>query len=185
MINGWLFYKKQKVNVYRASNEVYFEEQMIKIFLSNFHHCWMSFEGMSEAYNEAFRQSDCVMMIKNFLVTNQNVGNHFKRSVKGDAADSIDPMYVEEEEENLNDMHEMHRKNLSAVVFNYWVVEELKERNLMGKFLFGPYYLDKEKKHTVTFKDSVEIFLMKIDELRIDETYEHIKCTGASFLLDL
>ena len=62
---------------------------------------------------------------------------------------------MEEEEENLNDMHEMHRKNLSAVVFNYWVVEELKERNLMGKFLFGPYYLDKEKKHTVTFKDSV------------------------------
>ena len=142
--------------MYRASNEVYFEEQMIKIFLSNFHHCWMSFEGMSEAYNESFRQNDCVSMIKNFLVKNQNVGNHFKRSVKGDAADSIDPMYVEEEEEeNLNDMHEMHRKNLSAVVFNYWVVEELKERNLMGKFLFGPYYLDKEKKHTVTFKDSV------------------------------
>ena len=108
-----------------------------------------------------------------------------KRSVKGDAADNIDPMYVEDEEENLNDMHEMHRKNLSAVVFNYWVVEELKERNLMGKFLFGPYYLDKEKKHTVTFKDSVEIFLMKIDEFCIDETYEHIKCTGASFLLDL
>ena len=191
MINGWLFYKKQIVDIYRASNEVYFEKQIVKVFLSNLHHSWMSFEGMSEAYNEAFRQSEGVAVIRNFLVQNQNVCNHFKRSVKCD--EDIGPIYEEEDSSNdkLNDMHEMHRKNLSAVVYNYWVVEELRERKLLGKFLFGPYYQDKEKKKIITFKDSVEMFIVEIDKLRINETYDHIKCSGACFffyiivLLDL
>ena len=42
--------------------------------------------------------------------------------------------------------------------------------------LFGPKY-DFDKS-VITFKDSVEDFIEKIDSLRISETYPHTNCTG-------
>ena len=35
--------------------------------MSNFHHGWMSMEGMAEAYNETWQDSEEVENIKNFL----------------------------------------------------------------------------------------------------------------------
>ena len=72
----------------------------------------------------------------------------------------------------------MHRKSLSQIVFNFWVKEELKDRNLLGKFLFGPYYLDKPGKKIITYRETVEIFLEDVDTLRINERYNHLKCSG-------
>jgi hypothetical protein len=67
LLTGWLFYKKHNIDFVRASNEVYFQRRMVKTYLSNFHHCWMSMEGMSEAYNETWRESEAVEIFKDFL----------------------------------------------------------------------------------------------------------------------
>ena len=84
LLTGWLFYKKHNIDFVRASNEVYFQRRMVKTYLSNFHHCWMSMEGMSEAYNETWRESEAVEIFKDFLNKNKNVGNHFNRNLKSD-----------------------------------------------------------------------------------------------------
>ena len=75
-------------------------------------------------------------------------------------------------------MYEMHRKSVSQVMFNYWIVEEMKERNIVGKTIFGPYYLDQSKQDLLTYKQSVETFLATVDKLRVDELYFHKICSG-------
>ena len=56
--------------------------------------------------------------------------------------------------------------------------EELRERNLLSKNFFGPYNVKGGKKKLLTFRDSVEDFLSKIEDYRIKETYKHHTCTG-------
>lgn len=137
---------------------------------------------MSESYNEAWRESDEVKVFKTFLDNNKNVGNHFNRCFKSESGDQI-YFSVNKDDigDTVSDMHEMHRKSLSQVIFNYWVREELLNRKIIGKFLFGPYYLNKSEKIMVTYRESLEIFLETVDSLRIDETYEHHKCSGENF----
>ena len=42
-----------------------------------------------------------------------------------------------------NKMFEMHRKNLSQALYSHWIIEELRDRNKIGKVLFGPRYGNK------------------------------------------
>ena len=61
-------------------------------------------------------------------------------------------------------------------MYGHLIQEELKERNKLGKILFGPR-LD-EKKILITYKASVEQFLAQVDTWRTEEIYEHTDCTG-------
>ena len=74
-----------------------------------------------------------------------------------------------------NFMFEIHRKNLSQA--RLWIFEELKDRNKIGKMLFGPFY--KDNGDLVTYQDSVEEFLAQVDVWRTDEIYKHTECTDS------
>ena len=188
MKNGYMFYK-QDIPYIRASNEVYLEKSLVESEMSNFMHGFMSMESAAEAYNETFRNSDEVQLIKEFLEKNPKVGKHFNTKIKQiNPEEEIDvPLNEEFNEKDAetnghriqNGMHELHRKSVGNAFYNCWIKEELKERNI--NFMFGPYY--KGKKNNVwSFQDSVEEFLQIIDELRIHETYKHENCAGKLFV---
>ena len=73
-------------------------------------------------------------------------------------------------------MFEMHRKNVSQALYSKWIGEELKDRQKVGKVLFGPRY--DATGTLITYQDSVENFLTEVDELRTNEMYPHVECTG-------
>ena len=188
MQTGWMYYKKQTEFI-KASNVVYLERQLVENFLSNYHHGWMSQETQAESYNETWRSSTRVQLIKNFLAENPSVGAQFKKKLKSDDSDEdlfeyVDAEGLESEEKvkkksTFCGMFEIHRKNLAQAYYNLWIYEELLERKMIGKYLLGPYYRfeDGEKK-LFKYKDSVEQFLALVDCLRVNETYSHTSCAG-------
>ena len=178
---GWSHYKNQDLQFVKCSNEVFFTKELVEHYISLLHHAWVSQEGQSEAYNESHRNSKKVILFKEFLRVNQNVGVHFnQKGADGDLNDDLDipdnDLFNEGQKSNL--MHEMHRKNLSQAVYRHWIYEELKERNKLGKILFGPRL--GEDGQCVTYKESVEHFLTLVDVWRTGEIYQHEQCTGES-----
>ena len=153
----------------------------------------MSMEGMSEAYNETWLESDEVKKFNDFLAQNKNVGNHFNKKIKESKnGEEICPSLsdfsnlktsLKQGKDVFSGMVEMHRKSVSQVVFNFFIHEEIKERKMVGKFLFGPYYLDDTKKKLFTYRDSVEKLFEDVEEMRVSETYKHRKCSGVSSYL--
>ena len=138
-----------------------------------------SMEGMSEVYNEIWRCSSEVQIFKDFLAKNKDVGNHFNRNFRSDK--SGDDIYFDESDkkgEIICDMYEMHRKSLSQMVFNNFVKLELEERKLEGDRLFGPFYTHEPERKIVSYRQTIDTFLMEVDTLRVDETYTHVKCSG-------
>ena len=183
MQNGYMFYK-QEVSYIKASNEVYLDKLLVESAMSNFMHGFISMESTAEGYNETFRNSNSVKLFKEFLNINPSIGNHFNTKIKENTSDDdIDlPLsdYFNEKEAEANghhvqkSMHELHRKSVVSAFYNYWLNEELKDRNM--NYLFGPYY--QEDQSVFTFKNSVEKFLEEVDELRSRETYSHEACAG-------
>ena len=70
---------------------------------------------------------------------------------------------------------------ISQALFNYWIYEELVEREEIGQYLFGPYYKDNLKENLVTYRDTVELYLLHVEDCRIKETYKHFSCTGNKY----
>ena len=66
MKTGWMYYD-QKTNFVKASNVVYLEKQLLQYFLSSYHHGWMSEESQAKDYNETWRDSMRVELVKKFL----------------------------------------------------------------------------------------------------------------------
>ena len=184
---GWLFYESE-VHFVKASNEVYFEKLLVKRNMASFMHGFMSMEAEAEAYNETFRDSERVYQMKLFLSENPDVGKHFDKRIRAKIADDEfeAPMSDEfnEKEAALNGMHvytgmhEMHRKSAGAAFYNLSILSELQERNLVGKYFFGPYYqiVDGVKK-LFNYRDSVNNFQRDVDRWRTDELYAHDNCT--------
>ena len=161
----------------------FISEKLVQSYVSLLHHGWLSQEGQSEAYNECHRNSSKVFLFKNFLAQNPTVGGHFnQKKTKGEESmdDDIDiPDNKDFNEGQVsNFMFEMHRKNLSQALYRLWIFEELKDRNKIGKMLFGPFY--KDNGDLVTYQDSVEEFLAQVDVWRTDEIYKHTECTDSS-----
>ena len=161
---------------------MFFSEKLVQSYVSLLHHGWLSQEGQSEAYNECHRNSSKVFLFKNFLAQNPTVGGHFnQKKTKGEESmdDDIDiPDNKDFNEGQVsNFMFEMHRKNLSQALYRLWIFEELKDRNKIGKMLFGPFY--KDNGDLVTYQDSVEEFLAQVDVWRTDEIYKHTECTDS------
>ena len=182
---GWIHYKKQNIAYVKCSNQVYFTAELVESYASLLHHGWLSQEGQSEAYNESHRNSKKVDFFKSFLMQNPNVGNHFKkRNVQN--KDVIDDEISIPENDQYNEgqlsnsMFEMHRKNLSQALYRHWIFEELRDRNKVGKFLFGPRY--DESGRLITYQESVDKFLCQVDNWRTGEIYKHGECTGLSFV---
>ena len=131
---------------------------------------------MSEAYNECFRLSTGTHYLKLFLEKNPIVGQHFLKKKKTNYRNQIvDDVDLMEGDDDVNSMFEMCKKSLSTTKTNWWIHEELLDRKLVGKVLFGPK-IDKTKK-LISYRESVYEFLEKVDEWRINETYKHTECT--------
>ena len=185
---GWLFYEKD-VNFVKASNEVYFEKMLVEGGMAHFMHGFMSMESQAELYNETFRNSDKVKQFKLFLAMNPNVGKHFDKKIKAKPSDDefFVPMSEDFNEKDAEEkghstysgMYEMHRKSVSSAFFNYWTLCELRERNLLSKYFFGPYYYEEDgTRKLCNYKESVDTFQCKVDRWRTDELYPHDECTG-------
>jgi hypothetical protein len=154
--------------------------------MSNFMHGFMSMESTAEAYNEAFRSTLSVKLFKEFLDKNRRVGNHFMTKIREvNHSEDLDiphnDFFNQERIEASghqvqNRMYELHRKSVVNAYYNHWVKQEIKERKM--NYIFGPYHTEDGK--VFTFRDSVEAFLVEIDDLRSKETYAHDICAGKS-----
>ena len=119
--NGWMFYKKNHPPFVKESNEVYFTSTMIKSYVNNLCHAWMSMEGQAEAFNQTWLNSDEVFLVKLFLANNPKVGKHFDQKMKvTNAEEDLDFPHNENSNESegkkiFSGMAEMHRKSLSQV----------------------------------------------------------------------
>ena len=184
---GWLFYETD-VNFVKASNEVYFEKLLVERSMASFMHGFMSMEAEAEAYNETFRGSEQVEQIKLFLNKNPNVGKHFEKKIKAKPAEDeyeapMSDDFNEKEAASkglqvFSGMHEMHRKSLSAAFYNLSTLLELQERNLVGKYFFGPYHYEVDgMQKLLNYKESVDNFQRDVDKWRTDELYTHDNCT--------
>ena len=142
-------YYKSETGFVKASNVVYLERKLVEYFLSNYHQGWMSQESQAEAYNETWRDSTQVELVKKFLEDNPTVGAQFNKKMKPEDLDFLSDHLDEEDielETNTTDerlrnssfcgMFEIHRKNLSQAYFNLWVPEELRERNMLWSLLY-------------------------------------------------
>ena len=157
--------------------------------MAHFMHGFMSMESQAEAYNETFRNSDKVEQFKLFLAQNPKVGKHFEKKINAKPADDeyFIPMSDDFNEKDaaekglpiFSGMYEMHRKSVSSAFFNHWILSELKERNLVGKYFFGPYYHEQDgAKKLRNYKESVDMFQCEVDHWRTEELYPHDDCTG-------
>ena len=190
MTSGYMFYR-QEVDCVKASNEVYLEAAFLNSCLSNFMHGFMSMESTAEAYNESFRSTQTVRLFKEFLEGNKKVGQHFNAKTK--AHDKNEDLFLpgnhnfnqkRVEDSGLqiqNSMHELHRKSVVNAYYNFWVKQELKERS--WNHIFGPY--KSADGSIITFHESVEAFLVEIDDLRSKEIYAHDNCAGKFCLIIL
>ena len=128
------------------------ERHLVEYFLSNYHHGWMSQETQAEAYNETWRDSKRVELVKEFIEKNPSAGAQFcKKAKPGDPEDlcfqliddDIAPQVKSKpkDKKTFCGMFEIHRKNLGQAYYNLWIYEELVERKMLKKYLFGPYYI--------------------------------------------
>ena len=172
---GWKYYEDEKFVSIRASNEVFLDKSLVENYLALLHHGWVSSEGKCEAYNELHRDSVNVQKIQRFFNKNEKIGRHFNQKVNL-SVDNPDFVTGIEGNSTFNGMHELHQKSLSSAVLNHEVFEELKERNKLEKITFGPKV--NHDKIRISYKESLENVLEKIDNWRTDEIYEHSVCTG-------
>ena len=124
----------------------------MEYFVSTYHHGWISEESQAESYNEAWRNSKKVELVKRFLNENPLVGQQFKKKNEGE--EDIFERIVDEEADTDAPpetsrtssqcyMFELNRKSIATGYYDLWIFEELLERDLIDKYLFGPYYLGK------------------------------------------
>lgn len=179
-----LYQAEYGVSVIRGSNETYYSSILVKSHWAEKQHCWMSAEGKSEAYNETFRNTEGITNIQQFLLFNTKVGGHFKKLQKNVEEDDLCDYEVEKDEnigeqtsENTSRIWEMKRKNLSQAIINFGIDEELNERDLKISQTFGPKLSPENKSKRLTYRETVEDFMKKVDEWRKEEVYAHENCS--------
>ena len=167
-VTGYKFYAENLgVSVEEGSSEVYFDSLLVKSHMAELQHGWMSAIAKAESYNETFLETAKVESFKLFLKYNPQVGVHFRKKSKG-AENEL------EEDEDLNKMFEMKRKSLSTVLVRSEIKREVIERGL--DLLLGP---KEQNGKNISYKDSVNEFMVKVDELRRKEVYPHENCSKA------
>ena len=111
---GWLFYKNQPFYFVEASHEVYFEQKLIESYLCNLQHCFMSFEGQAESYNDLWWNTHKVNIIQKFISMNPAVGKHFDREIVNREEEDDDGV-DEVKRGTFSGMQSMHCKSVSKV----------------------------------------------------------------------
>ena len=166
-VTGYKFYAENLgVSVEEGSSEVYFDSLLVKSHMAELQHGWMSAIAKAESYNETFLETAKVESFKLFLKYNPQVGVHFKKKSKG-AENEL-------EDEDLNKMFEMKRKSLSTVLVRSEIKREVIERGL--DLILGP---KEQNGKNISYKDSVNEFMVQVDELRRTEVYPHENCSKA------
>ena len=185
MTNGFMFYK-QDIDYVKASNEVFLEKAFLESCLSNLMHGFISMESTAEAYNETFRNSNSSRLFQEFLNKNKDIGNHFNAKMKEldpnedldiAANENFNQAGVEATGSSVqNSMHELHRKSIANAYYNHWVKMELNELSM--NYMFGPR--TREDGSVLTFQQSIEEFLVLVDDLRLKANYAQNVCAGKS-----
>ena len=165
---GYKMYpKKMGVKVVRASSMVYLTEKFLKSYIDELQHSFVSSEGKCESYNETFLDSEETQVFKTFLHFNPEVGRRFQSKNNHDGCSDKD------EGEGLSQMHELGRKMLSAGFYNHQVYSEMVDRGLVETEIFGPRINPSNSRQKLTYQDTLEHFMQKVDELSRNELYEH------------
>ena len=192
-----------KVTAFRASEMEYCSKKFLETYLAELQHSFVSSEGKCESYNDVHRISPERDFFDKFLLYNPEVGHHFKSTVKIaesemfggqneyeselEEVDSEDEEVEgekekEEEQDKLaersetierSSMHQLMKFNLRAAYFNHEVFEEMVERGHVESEIFGPYQDPTNPSQKISFKQSVDAYMRKIDNLRRNELYKH------------
>ena len=179
-VDGYQSYPSiHDIKVVRGSTESYYKNRFVDGYSAELNHCWTSFEGKAESYNETFRDTDKVKYFKDFLETNPEVGGHFRKHFSEDENEDFfdenneDVGFLEKQKTTESSrMWELKRKNLSQAYFNRQIQLELKERKIESKG-FGPKMASSNTQEKKTYKQTVNEFMKEVDELRKEEIYPH------------
>ena len=185
---GYKFYpSKLKVKVIRGSNEEYFSESFLERYFSELMLSFVSAEGKAESHTHSSRNTEQTRYFKQFIKFNNKIGGHFNTKEEKQSLEPIDDKDLDsldskakveddnggESQRSRSTMHELHRKTLQTGFYIHQVICELKERGQIEEWSFGP----KDNPHNplgrISFKESLELFMKKVDELRREEIYQH------------
>ena len=148
--------------MFRGSEVVFFEKQMVEGFLCDSLHSQTTLVGKSESYNELFRNSPASQFCREFTSRN------------ADKLDFVHGDGVEEEEDEEEDTNacpqfkktfywEVSRKALSSAVWLWIAILEASEQNCLDETFLGPKLVcGKRQNLTATLK----IFMKETDDRR-------------------
>ena len=185
---GYKFYPAHlKVKVIRGSNEQYFSQRFLERYFSELLLAFVSAEGKAESYNHSSRNTEQTRYFQDFIKFNKQVGGHFKTK---EEIQSIQPIDDEdgvsldckskgedgdggEVQSSRSTMHELHRRTLQTGFYIHQIRCELEERGQIEDWSFGPKDDPRNPLAKISFKESLELYMNKVDELRRDEIYQH------------
>ena len=185
---GYKFYGPHlNVKVIRGSNEEYFEERFLEGYFEELMHSFVSIEGKAESYNGLFKDTEKTKYFKTFISFNPKTGGHFQTKEEKHSDEAIEDRdydlldEVEEDEDEVegklrNSMHELHRKTLQTGFYNHQVKCELQERDQTDEWTFGPKEDPQDPRRKISYSESLERYMTRVDELRREEIYDH-KCS--------
>ena len=179
---GFKFYPKYfQIKIIEGTGESYFEKNVVSGYWEEFSHGWLTSETKCEAYNMSHNKTEHVKSIERFMAMNPSKGNHFNKVKVVEAQESEDDEDdTKIEDEKVSRIFEMKRKALSNAQRHFCVLEELEERKLLNKVedgeLFGPFGQGEDK---VTFRQSVDELMERVDIWRKEELYPHKECLEA------
>ena len=185
---GFKFYGSHlNVKVIRGSQEQYFEERFLEGYFEELMHSFVSIEGKAESYNGLFKDTEKTEYFKRFIFFNSKVGGHFETKEEEHSIEAVDDedddnLETQEEQEKEDEegtmvrssMHELHRKTLQTGFYNHQVKNELHERGHINEWTFGPKENPQDPLSKISYKESLESYMTKVDQLRREEIYEHI-----------
>ena len=137
----------------------------------------MTAEAAAKSYNQTYKNSKSVKMVKHLGRKNPEILKHFDKNIRDEEiifpADETKPS--SRRSHNINDSfkgtHEMHRKTLPNAFYTRLVVLELKDRNETGKNTFGPKLSNDNK--LISKKESKEQYIASVNERVRSELYDH------------
>lgn len=156
--------------LFRASEVVFFEKQLVEGFLCDSHHSQTTMVGKSESFNELFKNSAASQFCREFTSKNAKKLDF----VNGDC---IEEDGYEEDATNACPQFsktffwEVSRKSLSSAVWLWIAILEASERNCLNQTFFGPKLVGGVR---VNLTQSLKDFMKETDEQRWDNFLSYI-----------
>ena len=130
--------------IYRASEKIFFEKELIEAFLTDSHHCQTSFVGKAESFNALFRNSQLTEFTKKFVLQHEGKCG----DIEVEDNDTEDVLDCENANDDMDEnacpqfkktfFWEMNRQKLSAAILLKLTIEEAIERHVLHEEYFGP-----------------------------------------------